>query len=364
MQIRMDQIAKILCGSEAPSAETLFVHPPERNIPSSLHSSTAERILPSSGKALCAPMFSRRDPEKLHDFFVLAGLERMHLRAQNILHDIIQSGMKQAFLIRLFDAAGVRSNRLPFRELLERVRNKYPAILIENELETLLWGESGLLPPRTSGNEPEESRKKTEELWNRWWNLRKDAAPPVVWNRRGVRPLNSPERRIAGIILLLNRHGFNPLPRWLRQLKESEPETFCRDLIGELVLNDPFWDFHTTFHSRRLETGAAVIGTARARELATDVILPSLRAAACSEKDPEAMNRVDSAFRALPCTQKNGVFRSALQLWFEDPPSAEKLFRDAASRQGVLHLHGNCCSNPHCSCSECPVRRVLLPAIS
>ena len=73
MQIRMDQIAKILCGSEAPSAETLFGHPPERNIPSSLHSSTAERILPSSGKALCAPMFSRRDPEKLHDFFVLAG---------------------------------------------------------------------------------------------------------------------------------------------------------------------------------------------------------------------------------------------------------------------------------------------------
>lgn len=364
MQIRTDQIAEILSFSPETSLKTRRPHPPEEKIPANSRSAARKRILPSSGKALCTPMFSRRDPEKLHDLFVQAGLERMHLRAQNILHDIILSGMQQAFLIRLFDASGIRSNRPPFRELLERVRTKYPSHLIENELEALLWGESGLLPPKISGNEPEESRKKTEELWNRWWNLRKDAAPPIVWDRRGVRPLNSPERRIAGIVLFLNRHGFNPLPRWLRQLKESEPKTFCRTLIGELVLNDPFWNFHTTFHSKRLKTGAAVIGTARARELAIDVILPALRAAACSEKDPETRNRVDSAFRALPCTQKNMVFRSALRLWFEDSPSAEKLFRDAASRQGVLHIYGNCCSNRHCTCSECPVRRILLPAIA
>ena len=317
-----------------------------------------------SVKGLCADKFERIAPENIHELFACAGRERMHARAQVILHDMIKAGMERAFLTRLFDAYGFKRNRKAFGELLNRLWDKYSREELEAEFEPLIWGESGLLPSRHSGEVPEENLEEAKRMWARWWHLRPDSAPPIDWKRDGGRPLNSPERRTAGLCLFLSRYGMNPLPGWLRLLKESESAiTFCKELLAGLIQNDTFWNSHTTFRAGRLKYAAAVTGEERARELAADVIMPALRAAAMLEKNEKMMDRVDAAFNNLPRTQKNRVFTSALEKWFKDPATAEKWFKDAALRQGVHHIYTSYCTKIACDCSACLIHNAMFAKV-
>ena len=109
-----------------------------------------------------------------------------------------------------------------------------------------------------------------------------------------------------------------------------------------------------------LKLAASVTGEERARELAADVILPSLRAYALLERNEKLADRVDAAFRNLPRTQKNHVFTTAIDKWFRDSASAEKLFKDAASRQGVLHIYANFCAKTACDCKACLIRNGMI----
>ena len=347
MQIRTDQIPKILptAGKSSP-----------RRRKGSATSPLRPPALAENG--LCAPAFGTLKPDEVHEFLVQSGIRRMHLRAKEILHDIIRSGMKHAFLVRLFDVCGFPRNRKAFGELLNRLLEKYPESLLDSEIETLIWGESGLLPSHTPGIDP-ETKEKARILWNRWWELRPDSAPPIAWIRQGERPLTTPERRIAGVCLILKRHGTNPLPRWIAQLKQSGAEAFRPVLLDGLVLNDNFWNSHSSFHAGRLKHAAALIGQERARELAADLVLPALHAAAELEHDTHALLLTDRLFRLLPRTRNNRVLLSALKRFFPDPDAVRKVLRDAASRQGVLHLSARCCRNSGGTCTRCPLPGLL-----
>lgn len=350
-------VVELVETENAPDGMPLYILPPEKKI-----NDFPPPLL--SAKGLCADQFERIKPDSIHEMFVCAGMERMHARSQIILHDSIKFGTEYAFLTRLFDAYGFKRNRKPFGELLERLWNKYPHDLLKTEFEPLIWGESGLLPAQHTGEVPEENLEEAKRLWSRWWALRPDSAPPIEWKRDGGRPLNSPERRIAGLCLFLNRYGMNPLPGWSRLLKESEnAAVFCKTLLAGLIQNDKFWNSHTTFRAGRLKYAAAVTGGERARELAVDVIMPALRAAALLEKNEKMMNRIDAAFQNLPRTQKNRVFSAALDKWFRKPELAEKLFRDAASRQGVLHVYSNYCAKIACDCSACLIHNSMFSKV-
>ena len=152
----------------------------------------------------------------------------------------------------------------------------------------------------------------------------------------------------------------NPLPRWLDSLREApSAPVFCRRLLDELILKDAFWDWHTTFFAAKLKHPAAVSGMEKALEIAVDVIMPALRAYCLLKRDVRMGNRVDAAFRNLPGTQKNRIFLTALDRWFSEPGKMAKMFSDAASRQGVLHLYSNFCSSISCDCRVCLIHQTM-----
>lgn len=327
--------------------------PPEENF-AELPPSFSSRL----GK--CAAKYDQIEPRQIREMFVAAGVERMHRRSEVILHDMIKNGASGAFLTRFFDACGFKRNREAFGELLHTLRRKYPEELIARSFEPLLWGESGLLPVDHSGRLAEDAVENAKKIWELWWHLRKDSECRIEWKRNGGRPLNSPERRLAGICLFLRKYGMNPLPYWLEQLKNAaSAPVFCKVLLEGLVLNDDFWNSHTTFRAGRLKHPAAVIGEEKAREMAVDVVMPALRAFCMLNKDGKMMDRVDAAFRNLPKTQKNRVFTTALDKWFSDPEKFGKLFPDAASRQGILHLYSNYCSRISCDCNVCLINNTM-----
>lgn len=313
-----------------------------------------------SGKGKCLARYAELELKQIREMFVCAGLERMHQRSMLILHDMIREGMERAFRKRLFDACGFKRNRPAFRALLSRLQRKYDEDEFTNSFEPLIWGESGLLPFRIPEEIPEDLERNARERWAQWWNLRKDAEPPIEWRRDGGRPLNSPERRIAGLVLFLRKFGLDPVKRWMDDLKNaSSCGEFCKNLLDSLILNDDFWNSHTTFRAGTLKHPASVIGAERAKEMAVDIIMPSLRAAAMLEKNEKMMDRADAAFRALPKTQSNRVLTSALEKWFDDPKEMERNLSDAASRQGVLQLYSNYCLKISCDCSACLINSTM-----
>ncbi len=312
----------------------------------------------------CAAKFDQMKSEQIREFFIAAGVERMHRRSEVILHDMIQFGVARAFQSRLFDACGFKRNREAFRLLLDSIWRNYPENVIALSFEALLWGESGLLPVDHAGNLSEDAAENAKRLWMQWWQLRRDSGNKIAWCRNGIRPLNTPERRLAGACLFLRKFGMNPLPRWLNVLKTASSATvFSKDLLKELVLNDEFWDWHTTFDGAKLKRPAAVSGMEMAREIAVDVIMPSLRAYCMLNGESRMENRVDAVFRNLPKTQKNSLFSSALDKWFSEPEKVERIFSDAASRQGVLHLYSNYCSRISGDCRTCLIHTSMFSKI-
>ncbi len=308
----------------------------------------------------CAAKFDRMEDEEIREMFIAAGVERMHHRSEVILHDMIKNGVPRAFQTRLFDAYGFKHNRQAFGLLLETLWRNYPESVIAASFESLLWGESGLLPVDHSGRLPEDAAENAKQLWERWWHLRKDSGCKIEWRRNGGRPWNTPERRLAGLCLFLRKFGMNPLPRWLDSLREApSAPVFCRRLLDELILKDAFWDWHTTFFAAKLKHPAAVSGMEKALEIAVDVIMPALRAYCLLKRDVRMGNRVDAAFRNLPGTQKNRIFLTALDRWFSEPGKMAKMFSDAASRQGVLHLYSNFCSSISCDCRVCLIHQTM-----
>ena len=313
-----------------------------------------------SAKGKCLAQYADLDPKQVREMFICAGLERMHQRSMLILHDMIREGMEQAFRKRLFDACGFKRNRPAFRTLLNRLQQKYTEKEFAEFFEPLIWGESSLLPFRIPEEIPEDLEKNARDRWAQWLHLRKVAEAPIEWNHDFGRPLNSPERRIAGLVLFLRKFGMNPVELWMNDLKNAPScKDFCKNLLSSLILNDEFWNSHTTFHAGKLKHPASVIGAERAKEIAVDIIMPSLRAAAMLNKDEKMMNRTDAAFRSSPKTQSNRVLTTALEKWFDDPKGMEKLLSDAASRQGVLQLYSNYCLKISCDCSACLISNTM-----
>jgi hypothetical protein len=200
---------------------------------------------------------------------------------------------------------------------------------------------------------PKESEAKAKALWRLWWPLRISWSAPVEWRRASVRPLNSPERRLACAQALLAAHGENPLPLFARKLADSSPADFNAFLREAFIAHDPFWDSRSSFVSAELERPAAVCGSARALDAMVDVVYPCLLAKFKLDADRALETSLCDAYLALPRQESNRVFKNALERWFVEPAKAATALSGAAEMQGALHLYGAYCDKIASDCEAC-----------
>jgi len=305
-----------------------------------------------AGTACRCRIFPYMPKDQLRRFFADAGLERIDGKSVSILETLIRSGSGAAFRQVLFRAAGYKRNQEEFLELLHRVE-QYPQEIFEAHFEALLWGESSLLPDPANTGLPEEIRIRVRQLWDEFWSFRMKAYAPICWQRDSVRPLNSPERRVAMLAAFLRGFSTDPLPRLAGELKQNEPEIFLRNLREKMKLSDPFWDRHCTFSSNELERKAAVLGSDRAEILLIDVIAPSLLAYAKldSRKLPEQKAAVLPLL--IHARKNNQVVKAAMRRWFPDPDAASQFLDNAAAVQGCLHVYKTYCAGTAGDCLSC-----------
>ncbi len=301
----------------------------------------------------CASYFSQLTGNQLTTMFVAAGMERFHAKSNTILRNMIMSGCEETTLRMIFEFVGGSRNRNCFRELFNRWL-EYPDDLRRDETEALLWGESGLLPDLAVATMPNETRKFARDIWNRWWLLRQSGRPPIQWRRGSSRPQNSPERRIAALIKILNETDRKPLARTACLAKECKDcKNFLSSVAKLLICHHKLWNNFTNFTCERSRS-SAVMGRDAALEIMVNVILPALHAA--SQISPNELfnglgDFAEHAWQEIPKTQDNRIINNAAAKWFGSRSDFNKTVNSAAARQGVIHLYRQYCEK---CCFNCP----------
>ncbi len=181
-------------------------------------------------------------------------------------------GAEQALWIGLAEAMGFSRNSVAFHGLAQRL----PILELSRfrddmEREARLFGLAGLLPRRRLPFDG-PAAAYTKQLWDIWWKERARAeemiVPRQVWNLRGLRPLNRPERRIAVLSLLSSRENWKS---FLALAREGEPGRL-REFFESL--RHLFWNRHYTFEGRASAVEIRLLGDGRLSGLMFNTVWP------------------------------------------------------------------------------------------
>jgi hypothetical protein len=145
---------------------------------------------------------------------------------------------------------------------------------------------------------------------------------PEAWHCFRVRPANHPLRRIAGAAGLLARFVESGLVAGLRRIASAGKPSGLASALA--VPGYP-------------DSGTALVGLGRARDLAVNVVLPFLNALAVRDDEPGAGEAYLGLYHRFGMLQENELTREmAGQLLV---PSWRDVVASARRQQGLLHLH-------------------------
>ena len=253
----------------------------------------------------------------------------------------------------VMDAIGYSENRTPFKELarllpltlLREVRERVTADRVDRRMEALFFGVAGLLP-QPSTEFDAETNERVLDLRSEWELIQLEHSIPEVlaesdWAFFRIRPMNSPERRVALAAMLAARvFGLN-------NLTLSHP--FFLDPSKFDLGSDPFWQERTSF-GKPLEKPHDLLGKERAKAMELSVLIPARIAA-----EPDATAR--KALRRSWGERTSAASAKYLDVIRQELLESENV-KTVRFEQGALFLKRNFCDLRRCT--ECPIGQRLI----
>lgn len=309
----------------------------------------------------CAPRWAKLDDCELSHVFQVAGLARLREKASQLQRNAIAYGTDQSLYESVFEALGYKANKHNFRTLAHQIKlsdlTKLPDKLSR---QAALFGTAGLLPDITREKLSGPMRHTARQLWDAWWRLGRQPLG-TGWQRGTCRPLNSPERRLAAGLELMERWEWHPAQAIKKIVREANTEKeLVKQLRSELSFTSQWDSFTTLKHS--LKRPARLLGESRQRDLITNVLLPAAWAITADEEplDPEPNDLIDAALLQLPRLQNNRALKEAAHRFLLPPSRVEHVARRACEQQGVLALYKDFCVRLDRDCSNCPLMNSAL----
>ncbi len=307
----------------------------------------------------CARLTALHGIEPVVRLLRLAGEWRMLAKARELTERIERAGEEQAIYESVVAACGYGPYKHQFRALAqqlhyERVRQLgvQDPFLVEAAFLQL----AGLLPeslPEESGDVPHFRRLCTL----REQSLRGLRRLPMKWDRKGVRPNNYPERRLAGAARFLGRTAKPGLAEALDAIWQEESAPVARRRAFEALFPSPlgFWAEHCAWTGNRLPKPTAMLGAGRVHAIIGNVFVPAALAKARQTRDRAFEERVFGFFTALPQEPGNYVFKTMAPRLFGNARRPRFTFQ---MQQGLLQLYNDWCRfNPRCG--ACPALSLL-----
>ena len=218
----------------------------------------------------------------------------------------------------VLEALGYHQNQQPFVKLagrapylaLQRAAQAVPSGQWAQAIESWLLQLSGLLPPEEVA---------AFELPKGGFGL---AMSGREWHCFRLRPANHPRRRIAGAARLLARFLEPGLVSGLGRIADSgNPRLLAAALP---VAGDT-------------GEGPAYVGSARARDLAVNVVLPFLHGLAELRRELQRAQTYLGLYHCFGKMQDNELTRETIGQLF--PPGWRSVPSSAQRQQGLIHLH-------------------------
>ncbi|MFO7774367.1 MAG: DUF2851 family protein [Candidatus Hydrogenedentota bacterium] len=303
----------------------------------------------------CAALTQRFGTENMNELVRLAGEWRMVQKAQLLRERIAYVGAEQAIYEALLRACGYSRYKHQFRVTAEQLPYERARQLAKQDahlLEAAYLQLTGLMP----GSLNEEAAGFAH--FSRLEALRQKHLPglrsiPLEWPRLNTRPINYPERRIAGMARFVSRTAAEGLLATLDRLWAEDYSPVARRKAFEALFprGMGFWAEHCTWSGKPLHRPIAPIGKGRVRSMIGNVFVPAAIALARERGERALEEKVLAFFARLPQEPGNRVVTRMLPRIYGENAHPRLDFR---MQQGLLQLFGDWCeSNP--SCRNCPV---------
>ena len=338
-------------------------------------------IPPSVGR--CHRLMNELEAPLIAQFLDRAGDERLETKAARLEDQSAGAAPDQVFHQALLMALGsgpgrtlfyLLAKRTPVAELAEEVRELDPAQW-PTALEALLIHVAGLAPDDAAlAAAPEESRARAKELRGHWrrfepyWEDR--VIPPTRRWFQGIRPVNFPTRRIAGVAVMLARAlrgGKLPLANLLDRIRAAGPSLenaapgrrtkhpVLMDLVNQMRTDGHghFWGTHYSFTARAAARPMDLIGEGTALSLVLNAVLPAVVIAARRESDPLLEANARRLFALVPPLQSNHITDFMTRRLFGESERAGHLITTERRRQALFQIFHHCCNSEAAHCETC-----------
>jgi hypothetical protein len=306
----------------------------------------------------CSALIPEQGVEPLKNFLELAGDWRMLRKANDYGARMARTTPDQALYEELMAACGFSRFKEAFRTLAQSLPYDRAMQLAQQDpllLEAALLHLAGLLPKRDDFEDPPPHLLRLQKL-------RVDHVPglrrlPIPWVRRGIRPVNYPERRIAGMARLVVRTAQRGLVEslndvWREGLGNVETRRRFEALFPRAM---GFWASHCTWTGKRLRDPIAPIGSGRVRSIVGNVFVPVALSLARGRRDRAWEEQVYAFYAALPKEADNHVVKTMLPRVLAEEKGFRLNFR---LQQGLLQMHQDWCE-PNPSCRNCSLLKRL-----
>jgi hypothetical protein len=267
-----------------------------------------------------------------------AGEVRFRLKASRFAATLAEKQPCEVLYQGIMGALGYTKNKEQFEELACRLplavmQNLCRGKPVEEQIKVikaLLLGMAGLLP--------EDEKAEQGSLKYCWGN--REPMSPSSWRVFRVRPENHPARRLSGAAYLLARFMNEGLLEGVLRLVDESSSDIGRLEAGFMVGGQGC-------HSLGEH---ALIGQARAREIAANIALPFTFAWAEANSQSTLAERVLWLYKVYPRSGENEITRGLTKLLGS---KASALVDSVQRQQGLIHLDKTFCRQRRCV--ECPL---------
>lgn len=321
----------------------------------------------------CYAALCRLSLSQVQQFLERAGETRLQRRAARWRRRVASVGCGQAIYEAIFRALGAVGYRqrfqslarlLPWHEAQRCLRGISGTSRVE-AAEALLLGFAGLVS-RVIPNQADVETQTYHALMSRYWtrfpvDIRQRAWVGLRWEQPHVRPMNTPERRLAGMAQLLAQYHDTDLfqasqalcDAYRGQTDVKSMRALCRAL-GELCATPlpSYWCPRAHLGSRPVKV-QRLIGAQRALTIVVDAILPLLLLDAQLRGNTTLCHTLLACYRVAPRLPDNAVLRDMARRLLGHDPVLLALVKQARHQQGIQQIFDDFCSHNEGDCQGC-----------